>query len=106
LPDGDKLLLLVARMIREDFLQQSAYHEVDTYCPPAKAGLMLKTIIKFYDLAQEMLNSGAGIESIRSSPVVYRISRMKDIPCDVIEQRAKELWSEMEESLVAGKRLA
>jgi len=72
----------------------------------ARAGLMLKTIIKFYDLAQEMLNSGAGIESIRSSPVVYRISRMKDIPCDVIEQRAKELWSEMEESLVAGKRLA
>ncbi len=106
LPEGDKLLLLVARMIREDFLQQSAYHEVDTYCPPAKAGVMLKTIIKFYDLAQGMLNSGAGIESIRSSPVVYRISRMKDIPCEVIEQRAKELWSEMEESLVARKRLA
>jgi V/A-type H+-transporting ATPase subunit A len=105
LPEGDKLLLLIARMIREDFLQQSAYHEVDTYCVPAKAGLMLKTIMKFYELAQEMLNSGAGIESIRSSPMVYRISRMKDIPNEVFEQRVKELWSEMDQSLVTGKRV-
>lgn len=105
LPEGDKLLLLIARMIREDFLQQSAYHEVDTYCVPVKAGLMLKTIMKFYELAQEMLNSGAGIESIRSSPMVYRISRMKDIPNEVFEQRVKELWSEMEQSLVTGKRV-
>ncbi len=105
LPEGDKLLLLTARMIREDFLQQSAYNEVDTYCTPAKAGLMLKTIMKFYELAQEMLNSGAGIESIRSSPMVYRISRMKDIPNEVFEQRVKELWSEMEQSLVTGKRV-
>jgi len=105
LPEGDKLLLLTARMIREDFLQQSAYNEVDTYCTPAKAGLMLKTIIKFYELAQEMLNSGTGIESIRSSPMVYRISRMKDIPNEVFEQRVKELWSEMEQSLVTGKQV-
>jgi V/A-type H+/Na+-transporting ATPase subunit A len=104
LPEGDKLLLLVSRMIREDFLQQSAYHEVDTYCVPAKAGLMLKTIMRFYELAQEALNSGAGIESIRSSPVVYRISRMKDLPNEGFEQRARELWSEMEQSLIAGKR--
>ncbi len=106
LPEGDKLLLLIARMIREDFLQQSAYHEVDTYCVPAKAGLMLKTIMKFYDLAQEMLNSGVGIESIRSSPIVYKISRMKDVPNEVFEQRIKELWSEMEQSMVSGKRAA
>jgi len=105
LPEGDKLLLLIARMIREDFLQQSAYHEVDTYCVPAKAGLMLKTIMKFYELAQEMLNSGLGIESIRSSPIVYRISRMKDIPNEDFEQRIRKLWSEMEQSLVPGKRV-
>ena len=105
LPEGDKLLLLVARMIREDFLQQSAYHEVDTYCVPTKAGLMLKTIMKFYELAQEMLSAGSGIESIRSSPMVYRISRMKDIPNEVAEQRIKELWAEMEQGLVTGKRV-
>ncbi len=105
LPESDKLSLLIARMIREDFLQQSAYHEVDTYCVPVKAGLMLKTIMKFYELAQEMLNSGSGIESIRSSPIVYRISRMKDIPNENFKHRIKELWAEMEQSLVPGKRI-
>jgi V/A-type H+-transporting ATPase subunit A len=104
LPEGDKLLLLTTRMIREDFLQQSAYNEVDTYCAPAKAGIMLKTIMRFHELAQEMLNSGASVDTIRSSPMVYRISRMKDIPNEDFEQKAKELWSEMEKSLVAGKR--
>ncbi len=103
LPEGDKLLLLVAKMIREDFLQQSAYHEVDTYCTPAKAGLMLKTIIRFYELSQEMLNSGASIENIRSSPLVYRISRMKDIPNENFEQQIKELWLEMEKDLIVHK---
>ncbi len=103
LPEGDKLLLLVARMIREDFLQQSAYHEVDTYCTPAKAGLMLKTIIKFYELSQDMLNSGVGIEVIRSSPVIYKISRLKEIPHDKFEKQTKELWSEMEQNLIAHK---
>jgi len=103
LPEGDKLLLLVARMIREDFLMQSAYHDVDTYCLPARAHLMLKTIIKFYELTQEMLNSGVSVSEIRSSPMVYRISRMKDIPNDVFELRIKGLWTEMEASLVARK---
>jgi len=103
LPEGDKLVLLVTRMIREDFLMQSAYHEVDTYCLPAKAQLMLKTIIRFYELAQKMLDSGVTVAEIRSSPVVPRISRMKDIPNDAVSERIKELWSEMETGLVAQK---
>ena len=106
LPEADKLLLLVSRMIREDFLQQSAYHEVDTYCMPTKAGLMLKTIMKFYELAREMLDAGSGIESVRSSPMVYRISRMKDIPNEIAEEKMNELWREMEESMVAARRVS
>lgn len=104
LPEGDKLLLLTARMIREDFLQQSAYHEVDTYCQPAKAGLMLKTIVKFHHHAQEMLNAGMSIDAIRSSPLVYKISRMKDVKHEKFEEHAKQLASEMEENLVPQKR--
>ena len=103
LPEGDKLLLLVARMIREDFLQQSAYHEVDAYCTPLKAGLMLKTIMKFYELAQEILDAGRGIEEVRSSPMVYKISRMKDIPNEHFEQRINKLWSEMAENSAVHK---
>jgi V/A-type H+/Na+-transporting ATPase subunit A len=103
LPQDDKLVLLVARMIREDFLQQSAYHEVDTYCMPVKAGLMLKTIIKFNDLSQKMLSSGIDIEQIRSAPAVYKIARLKEVPHDIFDQKIKELWAEMEQNMVARK---
>jgi len=104
LPDVDKLLLLVARMIREDFLQQSAYSDADTYCSPAKAGLMLKTILKFHDMAKDMLTSGVEYETVRSSPIVYRIARMKEITNEEFTDKCKELWAEMDESLVARKR--
>ncbi len=103
LPDGDKLLMAVARMIREDFLAQSAYHEIDTYCVPARAHQMLKTIIRYYDLAQEALSEGTDVNELRTSPIVTRISRLKDIPNEEFEDRVKELVSEMETSLVAGK---
>ncbi len=103
LPEGDKLILMVTRMIREDFLMQSAYHDVDTYCEPPKAQLMLKTITKFYGLAQRMLDEGATMAQIRGLSVVPRIARMKDIPNEEMETRIKELWTEMEASLVAQK---
>jgi V/A-type H+-transporting ATPase subunit A len=104
LPDSDKLLLLVARMIREDFLQQSAYSDADSYCTPNKAGLMLKTILKFHEMAQEMLNGGVAYETIRTSPIVYRIARMKEIFNEEFTDRCNELWAEMDDTLVAHKR--
>ncbi len=105
LPEGDKLLLLVARMIREDFLQQSAFTDADSYCTPNKAGLMLKTILKFHEMAQEMLDAGITFETVRSSPVVYRISRMKEIFNEEFSEKCQELWAEMDETLVARKRV-
>ncbi len=104
LPDNDKLLLLVARMIREDFLQQSAYSDADTYCTPGKAGLMLKTILRFHEMAQDMLNAGVPYEDIRTSPIVYRIARMKDLFNEESAEKIKELWAEMDEVLVARRR--
>ncbi|GAG50169.1 unnamed protein product, partial [marine sediment metagenome] len=101
--EEDKLVLLVTKMIREDFLMQSAYHEIDTYCLPLKAQMMLGTIIKFYGLTQKMLDSGVTVAEIRSSPMVPRIARMKDIPNEDIESKIKQLWAEMETSLVAQK---
>lgn len=101
LPENDKLLLLVARMIREDFLAQSAYHDIDTYTTPGRAHHMMKTITKFYELAQSMINSGIPVNEIRQSPMLYRISRMKDITNEEFDQKIKDLWGEMEASLVA-----
>ncbi len=103
LPESDKLILMVARMIREDFLAQNAYSEIDTYSSPLRAHLMLRTIMKFNDLTREMLAGGTTVAEIRQSPIIYRISRMKDIPEDVFEQRIKELWSEMDATLLVRK---
>jgi V/A-type H+-transporting ATPase subunit A len=103
LPESDKLILMVARMIREDFLAQNAYSEIDTYSNPFRAHLMLRTIMKFNDLTREMLAGGTTVAEIRQSPIIFRISRMKDIPEDVFEQRIKELWSEMDGALVVRK---
>jgi len=102
MPEADKLLLLAARMIREDFLMQNAYHHIDTYCVPKRAHLMMKTMMRFYELSQGMMESGMTVAEIRQSPMITKISRMKDIENDVFEDKAKELWAEMEAGMVAG----
>ena len=100
LPEKDKLLLLAARMIREDFLMQSAYSEFDTYCLPRRAHAMLATILKFYEIAKKMSDEGTSVAEIRSLPLIYKISRMKDIPHDEFDDRIRQLWDEMEVGLV------
>jgi V/A-type H+/Na+-transporting ATPase subunit A len=107
LPDDDKLLLLVARMIREDFLQQSAMSEADTYCTPRKAGLMIKTILRFHERARAMLDAMTPFDKLRTSPMVRRIARMKDVVNEEFEERNKALWQEMDELMqVEGWRSA
>jgi V/A-type H+/Na+-transporting ATPase subunit A len=101
LPDDDKLLLLVTRMIREDFLQQSAMSEADTYCTPKKAGLMLKTILRFHERARAMLDAGVPFDQLRSSPMVARIARMKEIVNEEFEEKNEALWQEMDSVMQA-----
>jgi V/A-type H+-transporting ATPase subunit A len=101
LPEDDKLLLLVARMIREDFLMQSAYHPVDTYSPPERSHKMLSAIIRFYDVAKEMAESGMLVSEIAQSKLVPRISRMKDIPHDQIDDYVNSLRTDMDKGLAA-----
>lgn len=101
LPEDDKLVLLAARMIREDFLMQSAYHPVDTYSTPERAHKMLSTIIRFYDTAKEMADSGMLVSEISSSRIVPRIARMKDVPNEEFDDFVKNLWSDMEKSVIA-----
>ena len=80
LGDEQKLLLAVARMLREDFLQQNALHPVDGFCPPAKAEAMLRVILGFQAAATTALGRGVPLETIQNSPVVLRIGRMKELP--------------------------
>ena len=96
LPEKDKLTLEVARMIREDFLMQNAFHEIDTFSPPEKTHLMMKTIIRFYEKAKSVLEMGITVDEIRKLPVKYRIARMKEIPYDKVEEEIKKIWLEMD----------
>ncbi len=97
LPDEDKLLLDVARMIREDFLQQSAYHPVDAYSSPEKTVLMLDVILKFYEEARKALNSGVQLQRIREAPVRAKIARMKEVPNEEFRKAYEELSREIVE---------
>ena len=64
LPDDQQLLLEICRMIREFFLQQNAFHPVDTYCPFDEQYKLMKAIMKFGDTAQEALKSGVPVSEI------------------------------------------
>ncbi len=75
----DRLILLAAKMIREDFLHQNAFHEVDTFTPIEKQYKMLKIIIYFYQKANDYLNAGVDIESIEKMAVREKIARAKYI---------------------------
>ncbi|MGC8816873.1 MAG: V-type ATP synthase subunit A [Candidatus Hadarchaeum sp.] len=82
LPEPERAVLESARMMREDFLQQFALHEVDTYCPPEKQIGMLRIIIDFYHNAVEAARRGVPVEEIRKLPVKEDIAGMKRLTAE------------------------
>ena len=64
LPEEQQLLLEVARMIREIFLQQNAYHEVDSFCPMTRQNQLLSTIRRFSEMASRAMGSGTPLQKI------------------------------------------
>jgi V/A-type H+-transporting ATPase subunit A len=87
LAESERAILAIARMLREDFLQQSAYHEVDRFCPIDKAFWMLNVILDFYHGCQAAMGLGVSQEQIFALPVLTEISRMKEL--EVGEAREK-----------------
>ncbi|MFO7151968.1 MAG: ATP synthase subunit A [Bacillota bacterium] len=94
LSTSDRLVLEVARSIREDFLHQNAFHEVDTYTSLNKQYRMLKLILMFYHEAQKALEKGALFSYIEKHPVRERIARAK-----YIEESNMHLFDEIEEEI-------
>lgn len=85
LPDKQRLILETARVIRIAILQQNALDAIDTYCSPQKQFKMLKIIVDFHRLAENVVNKGAPIFKVSELPVVEEIMRMKDsIPNDKV----------------------
>ena len=77
LPEDQQLTLEVARMIREYFLQQNAYHDVDTFCEMEKQYKLMKAIMKYSDLAITALEGGADLELITSVKSKDDLSKVK-----------------------------
>jgi len=78
LPDEQRLILLLAEMLREGFLMQNAYHEVDTYCEAEKQAALMKVIIDFYDHVEPLIRKGIPIEKVRDMGVVTELLRLKE----------------------------
>ncbi|MFW6146968.1 MAG: V-type ATP synthase subunit A [Thermodesulfobacteriota bacterium] len=91
LPEADRALLEVARMIREDYLQQHAYHEIDSYCSKEKQYLMLKIIKYFYEQVNNAVSSGIMASRITDMKVKDEIARMKYTPNADFPQRYEQL---------------
>ena len=91
LPDRERIVLSTTTMLREDFLQQNAYHEVDTYCSPNKQFKMLETILQFNTEATAALERGASVVDIVELPVKDEIARMKFVPEEEFPAKVEEI---------------
>jgi len=96
LPPRERGLLESARMIRENYLQQSAFHEVDTYCPGKKQYEMLRLMLKFSDKIQEAVEKNVHIDDIISIKSREALARTGTVPNEEFEKRFKSLEQEME----------
>ena len=90
LSPGDRLKMEAARSIREDFLHQLAFHEVDTYTSLKKQDLMMKLVLGYYDMASDALKLGADIEKLASLPAREAIGRFKYVAEENIDAEFKK----------------
>jgi V/A-type H+/Na+-transporting ATPase subunit A len=79
LPEKEQAVLMVTRMLREDYLQQNAYSDVDARCEVKKQYLMLRAIMKFWEHVSNALDTGVQLKRIQELPVRTKIGRMKEI---------------------------
>jgi len=95
LPEKEQAILLITKMLREDFLQQNAYSEVDAHASLQKQYKMLRTIMKFYTRAMTSLEVGVQLKKIKDMQVINRIGRMREISEEKIKEFDK-LVTDME----------
>ena len=98
LSDDDKLKLDVTKSLREDYLQQNAFHDVDTYCSLKKQNIMLDLILYNYDRSLEALSAGAKLDNLEDLPVHEKITRAKFIHEDDID-KLKDIKDEIDQEI-------
>ena len=77
LPDDQKLVIQTARVIREGFLQQNAFHKTDTYTPPEQQMAMLEVILHLYDRGRELVAKSIPLSQLSETGIFAELSRMK-----------------------------
>lgn len=97
LSKADRVKLLTTQMIREDFLHQNAFDEIDTYTSVDKQYGMLEIILFWHKLATNKVNAGAALSSVENMQVKQRISRLKYVPEDKFKKTLDKLYSELKE---------
>lgn len=95
----DRLKMETARSIREDFLHQLAFHEVDTYTSLHKQLLMMRAILEFYDIASDALEKGADIEKIVSLPIREKIGRFKYVEEKDVDNEFSDICTKLTEQM-------
>jgi V/A-type H+-transporting ATPase subunit A len=96
LPESERAILEAARMIKEDFLTQSALHEIDTFCPVGKTYRMLKIIVNFANQMSKAVETGVSVRRILEFSVLDNIARMKITPWDSYEKTMDAIEKKME----------
>jgi V/A-type H+-transporting ATPase subunit A len=87
LPDEEKLILEVARMIKIGILQQNSFDKVDTYCSPQKQVKLVKVMVRFYKEALKALREGTSLADIRAMPVISSLLKAKfEIPDEEVQR--------------------
>ncbi|HPE37972.1 MAG TPA: V-type ATP synthase subunit A [Bacillota bacterium] len=99
LSPSDRLKMETARSIREDFLHQLAFHEVDTHTSLKKQDLMMKVILDYYEKASGALQMNADIEALVSLPVREKIGRFKYVVEDEIDTEYASIESRLAHEL-------
>lgn len=101
LSESQRVILEAARMIKEDFLIQSALHPVDSYCSPEKTFQMMSLIMKFYEKMREAVEKGISLQRALEIPAKEEIARAKIRPSETFGSVAKELGAKIEEQFSA-----
>ena len=95
----DRLTLESARSVREDYLQQNAFDDTDTYTSNKKQYMMLKMIMAFSKECRSALSNGVKVEKLFALPVSEKIARAKYVPEDQFEAYFKDTLAEIETSV-------
>ncbi len=108
LSPGDRLKMEAARSIREDFLHQNSFHEIDTYTSLKKQYMMMRLVNAFYEKSRDALEKGAPLNRLISMPVREQIGRFKYVTEDALDESyakvEEELAAQIAEALRKGER--